>query len=182
MASDPKNETNLNQVDILIQNKEDEIDELRELRKSFDDDVEIATSAEVAADPSADAAERAAAANATTGQDPAAVFAAQSEPSPSTDAEAFEQSQEAQQQAEAAEEAEDEDVPANDAGVDIPDGRGDPNKLGDPETQGFGTNPESEAANAADDGDEAAQEQQQDTSDDDSDSESDEAKDPAENE
>lgn len=92
--SDPTNKTERAQIDALVEIKEEEIDALKELRKQYDDDdyvPETQTPAEVAQDPNADDADRVAAANAVLGQDPATVNAEQSEPSPSTHAEQFEE-------------------------------------------------------------------------------------------
>jgi len=170
--------TEVNQLNALIDIKKEEIKELEE-RRSDEEARDLQTPAEVAADPSADADARAAAASATASQDPAAVFAAQSQPSPSTHAEQFadeEGEQRAEEDAEEAEKNENDGAPAGNQGVEIPSGRGDVNKLGDPATQGYGTDAESEAANAADAGDEAAQDQQEKKADEDDSAENEDAK------
>lgn len=87
------NQTEVNQIDLLIEMKKDEISALEDLKKTFTDDYEPAvlqTPAQVTQDESASSAERAAAANATLGQDPVKVNAEQSFPTPSTHDEAKE--------------------------------------------------------------------------------------------
>lgn len=83
--SDPTNQTERDQIDVLIGMKKDEIKNLEGLKDQFTDDYvpEIRTPAEVAADPDVDSAERAAAANAVLGQDPVTVNTEQSVPTPS---------------------------------------------------------------------------------------------------
>lgn len=153
--------TEVNQINALIDIKKDEIKELED-RRSDEEAKDLRSPAEIAHDPNEDAAARAAAATVTASQDPSAVFAAQSEPSPSTHAEQFE-SEEKEQQVEAEDDQpaeSDNTTPAGDQGVETPKGRGDVNRLGDPETLGYGSNPENEAAQAADAGDKAAQKQE----------------------
>lgn len=84
--SDPTNQTERDQIDVLIGMKKDEIKNLEDLKSQFTDDYlpESQTPAQVAADPDVNSAERAAAANAVLGQDPATVNAEQSLSTPST--------------------------------------------------------------------------------------------------
>lgn len=93
MSDVTTNETECNQIDVLIQQKEDEIATLKDLKKQYEDadytPDEPQTPAQTAKDPDADSATRAAAANAVFGQNPETVNAEQSEPSPSTHAEQF---------------------------------------------------------------------------------------------
>lgn len=79
------------QVDVLIDNKKNEIKELEGLKASWSeeywDDSQSSTPASVASDPNASEADRAVAANVTANQVPDQVNQDQSPPSPSTDSE-----------------------------------------------------------------------------------------------
>lgn len=124
--SDPTNQTERDQIDVLIGMKKDEIKNLEGLKDQFTDDYvpEIRTPAEVAADPDVDAAERAAAANAVLGQDPAIVNAEQSLPTPST----HDSAKEGANDDNAAEETTVEDVPEDDSDSSTDDSTGDDDK------------------------------------------------------
>lgn len=89
-------QTEKNQIDLLIQEKKDEISALEDLKKSFDEEQATPTSSEVAQDEGASQEERTAAATQAASANPEKVFEAQSAPSPSTHAEQFQDETEAQ--------------------------------------------------------------------------------------
>lgn len=136
------NETQRNQIDVLIEQKRQEISNLEDSKKDYEGDedevTEVRTPAVVAADPNASSEERAAAANAVLGQSPETVNAEQSAPSPSTHAEQYGTEAEADKAADeeqAKEEAKDTEADAGETVPPlpdgrVPDGRGDANELG----------------------------------------------------
>lgn len=109
-------QTDINQIDILISDKKDEIKRLETLKQEFQDGLDEESSgvsdspASVAQDADADAESRAAAATAVTGQDAANVNTEQSIDSPSTAGEDFEISAETVSQQDVSVEAVDSEV------------------------------------------------------------------------